>query len=263
MSLHDAEEALLTRVGKVSPTEMHFMGREVGDLMTCNYWQLLSLSIGGPNLDAAACLVLDRLTACMQACDPRVWPLKVIHLAGCYGRPSTALGVGAITMELSPLSYWSAAPAAIYLRELRLRLAGQPLDGRSLPELADQIPPGFGVHWRQIDHRVGLFRVWRQSSEVPPGPYEQLIGELESQVVSQHEKHVHVAGLAGAVLSDLGFAPEGVGVVAGVLQALPSMLANAVEGSRRGPELRELRPGKIVYKGAAPRCSSRSLKSIR
>jgi hypothetical protein len=263
MSQDDGDEPLTTHVGRISPSELHFRGYEVEELLGRNYWQLVSLSLAGPQLNASACETLDRLSTCMLACDPRIWPLKLVQLAACHGSISSGLGVGLVGLETSPISYWTAGPAARFLRELMSDLKGRPLRTDSEVLEGQGVPPGFGVHGREVDQRVILFRRWRQTSSTSAGAFERLALDLEPWVVSQYAQRMHIDGLAGAVLSDLGFAPDQVAVMSGVVHALPNLLANAHEGSQRGPELRTIASAKISYTGHAPRCSNRSRVTAR
>ncbi len=256
MSNAEHPDELTTRVGRVSPTELSFCGHDVGDLMEHNYWQLMSLSVGGPELDAAACRLLDRLTTCMLACDPRIWPLKVVQLAACEGRVSSGLGVGVMAMETSPLSHWTAGAAARWLSEQQARL----LAGEEMAQLGlgEGPPPGFGVTGRDTDQRVVLFSRWRETSRTDRGAHERLLASLEPAVKERCGQALRVDGLAAAVLLDLGFSVEHISVVAGILLGFPNILANAYEGAHRGPALRELPSARVRYVGHAPRRSRRA-----
>ncbi len=258
MSKADDDGVLTTRVGRISPTELSFAGYDVSYLLGHSYWQLVSMSVAGPELSPDDCLVLDRLTTCMLACDPRIWPLKVVQLAASYGDGSTGLAVGLMTMEPSPLSYWTAGEAARVLSELKARLGERPVTDAAELWRSERPPPGFGVYGRDADKRVSLFRDWRARSATEVGSHERLLDALEPVVRERCGQALRIDGLAGAVLTDLGFEPEQIRYVAGVVQTLPSLIANAYEGSRRGPSLRELPKNKVRYVGEPPRRSERA-----
>ncbi len=261
MSPVSSKDAMDAYVGRVSPIELSFRGHDIRNLLGHSYWQLVSLSVGGPKLDSGACQLLDHLTTCMMASDPGIGLLRLIQLAACHGRVSTGVAAGTIATGPSVLSYWNAGAAAKGLRELKLQLGDQPLERVGAIWSSRKAPSGFGDVGRDSDQRVTFFREWRARSGTDPGPYEALAAELEKVTLERCGNCLRIDGLVGAVLSDIGFSPEQVAPVAGVVLALPMILANAYEGSQRGRSLSQLPRREMRYTGEEPRRSVRSQKA--
>lgn len=257
---------LQTQVARVSPHELHFRGRSVSELFGSTLWELLLDSLGAVRPSATQQQVLDALATCALAADPRLWPLKLAQLAACHGSVSAGLSASYLACEHSPMSYWAAERAALFLRRLHDELGstGVPPEtilGRALQERS---PPGFGVYKRALDARVQLLREWLPKLHHRPGPMERLLTRVEPLVWEQHATRLHYNGLLAATLSDFGLQPAQVGVVAGFVSALPCVLPNAFESSQRGPNcLRQVPNDSVVYSGRAPRTSNRSRAASR
>lgn len=255
---NELEAVLMTRVGRVTPDELHFRGNDVSTLLGSSYWGLVSRAIEGPEIDDSSRQVLDHLATCALACDPRLWPLKLVQLGASYGQLSSGLCVGLMAVERSALSYWCAGPAAAHLQRLATKSFGRPpVEVEKLVQ--QELPLGFGVYGRDGDRRVSLFREWRRATGVETGSVEQFVSQIEPWVICHHGQHLRFDGLVAAVLTDSGFSSEQVGILGGVVNALPLVLANAYEGSYRGTSLREVASAKVRYVGPQPRRSARSL----
>ncbi len=109
------DRKIKTRVGMAIEGDNLFRGHSVRQELVGkrNFWQMMSLSIGGPQLSAFQCEILDVLTSSALAADPRIWPLKMTRVAGAYGGMWSALCSTFMMADGSSVGCNPCGPAAI------------------------------------------------------------------------------------------------------------------------------------------------------
>jgi hypothetical protein len=257
-------DPLRTRVGHAGWTDNRFGGVSVSTELSLHsrWWNVLARGIASRSLEAWQCDLLDDLTACACAADPRIWPLKAVRLGSAWGHVAPGLAAGLFVTD-----GLHGPPSVVKCAQVLVEIAGELGDGDDglLGSLVDERLgarvrplPGFGVARRPRDERVLAF----ESCVARRGPeslrWWSLLLRLESLVVDRRKTPINIAGATAATLLDCGFAPFEMYALATVVM-LPSLLANAHEGAVQAPAVLQRLPASAVrYVGPPPRKSPRA-----
>ena len=163
-----------------------FRGHAQRDLIGADTWNLVSLSVAGPELSPAQVEVLDRIALAVTVPDPRIWPLTLSRLLANSGNPGTAIGNTLLAMDDSPIG-----PKGF-------QFAAEFLQSADLDALPDEMP-GFVVMSRAADERLDIL------GELLDGEGRAI--SLWRAIVAKSGKSAHVSSAAAALLLDLGFTP--------------------------------------------------------
>lgn len=254
--------SLVTRVGHASWGDNLFRGRSVDSELAgkLSLWGIVSLSIGGPSLDATDECVLDDISACSLAADPRIWPMKLARLGSAYGRYTTGLFAGMMGSDQAQVGIHAVTGIARLLVELAHRLER----GQGLRDEVDRILaehsrfPGFGVPFREADERVESLRRCVEARGRAGRQYWALVSRIEAILSERRRLSPNFAAALGSLLLDLGFSVEQVSPMAAIA-VIPNFLANAHEGAQQSPTVLQRLPDHVIeYVGPAPRESPRA-----
>lgn len=254
---------LPTRVARAEHGDNRFRGHAINaDLLGRESMaSMASLAIGGPRLDGEAREVLEDLAVAVTVADPRIWPLKVVRIAGAYGSKFAAFAAGCLVMDGSVMSVDLNSATAKRLVELDPIAAEMPSDVELAAHLDEawpgSRPPGFGVPGREIDERVTGIRERMRSAGREPGRYFRLFERVVRVMRKWRNLEPNLTIALASVALDLGFSADRVGSLA-FATSLNAFLANAVEGAEQAPDVLQSLPEHIVrYEGPAPRKSPR------
>lgn len=256
---------LTTNVGHASWGDNLFRGYGVlADLAgSAGFWSMISLALGGPRLGREQERILDDLSTCCFAADPRVWPMKAVRLGSAFGSTTAGLCVGLLAVDEARMGPAIAGGAARFYVELWRPGSAWPDAERLAAHLdaavaAGRRIDGFGVPFRPRDERVDALRRCLVQHPKARGPYWSLMEAIDAHFAERHRLPVNIAGAAAAVALDLGFEPEPIGHLPAAL-LLANFLANAYEGAQQRPALLQRLPDEVVdYVGPPPRTSPRS-----
>lgn len=264
--MNDDDEAhvptLVTRVGHASWGDNLFRGHSVDAELAgkIGYWGIVSLSIGGPRLDATDEGVLDDIAACSLAADPRIWPMKLARLGSAYGRYTSGLFAGMMGTEQAQVGIYAVTGIARLLVEMTARIdRGSTLQREVERILAQERRfPGFGVPFRDEDERVVALRRCIEARGRAGRRYWALVSQIEALLSERRRLSLNFASALGSLLLDLGFSVEQVSPMSAIA-VIPNFLANAFEGAAQRPAALQRLPDRVVaYVGAPPRESPRA-----
>jgi hypothetical protein len=259
-----------TNVAWAVPGDNLFRGYSVKNELAGRdgYWSLLSLAVGGSRLSVADAAYVDDLASCMQAADPRIWPLKVAWLVGSYGTRSAAIAATEVYLEHALVSGFQCAKGAETWNVLDAVIAGGGEAGlaRWIENAArDRLKvSGFGVPGRAGDERIEVLKgcVARHGRE-HGRRYESflMVEKLVRDMPPVWQPNIALA--YGACGLDLGLRPDEIGLFAHAALCVP-IWANAVEAAKLAPaSLRTLPADVVRYRGTAPRSSARAIAAGR
>lgn len=267
MSTHDIVPSIETQVGHASWGDNQVRGFSLlDDLVTkSGFWCTASLALGGPRISAVDEALLDDVSTCTYACDPRIWPLKAVRLAAAYGSYTIGLCVGLLATEDSRIGPAVSGRAAQLIADAAgsLEPGILPSEPSVMPWLERRLAiepylPGFGVAFRPRDERVDAVRNCLEAHGRIDGHHWQLMLVLDQCMRRHRGAPVNLASALAAVCLDLGFFPAQIGPLA-TLMTTSSYVANAYEGAQQRPAvLQRLPTPAIDYVGPAPRESPRA-----
>lgn len=267
MSADELVAPIETHVGHASWGDNQVRGFSLlDDLVTkSGFWCTASLALGGPRITAEDEALLDAVSTCTYACDPRIWPLKAVRLAAAHGSYTVGLCVGLLATEDSRIGpAVSGRAAQLILDATRsLSAAATPSEATIMPWLERRLAtepylPGFGVAFRPRDERVDAVARCLEVHGRSEGRCWQVMLVLDDCMRRHKGAPVNLASALGAVCLDLGFVPAQIGPLA-TLMTTSSYVANAYEGAQQRPAvLQRLAPRVIDYVGPGPRESPRA-----
>jgi len=264
----DDELVLPTRVAHASWGDNRFRGYSVAHDIAgrVGHWSRASLSVGYRTLAPDEEAVVEAMAACMLAGDPRIYPLKTVRLAACFGRVAPGLACGHLVGDGARIGPAVSAPAAQLLLDLAAELGDAPADPESITPIVARYRrqrrrfPGFGVPFRDRDERLPALRRLVEAAGRDGGRYWRLAHALD-EVLTQWELPMNPAAAVGAGLLDLGFAVEQIKALVLPIADI-NYLANAYEGARNpAAALQSLPATRLDYRGPAPRVSPRKAES--
>ncbi len=262
----DDPPTLTTRVGQAIWGDNLFRGHSVTHDLAGRetFWSVLSLAVGGPHLSAADARVLDDVTVCCLAADPRIWPLKAARVAASYGSELTGVAVGMLAADGAHVGPKIIEKTATFLIALADEL---PVDASptQVSELLDRWMDerrrifGFGVPFRDSDERVDALRTCLKLRGRTEGRFWRLIESVGNHLGPNHGLPTNIGAGCCAAMLDLGLSPDQISAIQWMF-FYPCFWANASEGARqRAPILQRLPESSVRYAGAAPRSSPRLL----
>jgi len=258
---------LHTTVGRQEWGEYHFRGFRVFAELAgrLRYWDMVSLSLGGPKISADDAVVLDDVCSCAIAADPRIPALKMGRLVGSYGSPMIAFASIFLPLEGGLFGPWSCLPAAHLLLEIEAAVGDNPTEETVEAALRDRMNRGgrihgFGVPVREYDERVQALDKILQQRGRTDRRYWKLMKLAEAVMVRMKGAGANLASGFAAVCMDIGFKADQTPFVA-ISLVLPCVFATAYEGAEQAPEvLRRIPDEFIEYLGPPPRISPRAAR---
>jgi len=225
----------------------------------------MSLAVGGGRLSANEAGVLDDITCCLNAADPRIWPLKMGRLLASYGGTACAAAGAQLYFEGALFGPAPIAAAAEQLVELGADLGGPGSDlsvDIVRPCLEKRLASGkkfvgFGIPVRKVDERVEMLGQCLADRDRANRFYWRLVMCAHEAMLELRGLPANAASGMGAACLDLGFTPKQIDVLA-IAFFTHQFLANVMEGAEQAPHvLRDLPRERIAYVGPEPRISPR------
>lgn len=256
--------SLPTRVGHASWGDNEFFGfRVLGDLAgRDSYWSAVSLSLGHRRLSEQEAGVLDDLTICCLAGDPRIYPLKAMRVGSAYGSCTMGVCAGYLAFDQGQLGPTTMGRASRLLVELSEQVGDPPDPARLTATLDGWLAqgrrlPGFGVVFRDRDERIdALLRCMRARGRTGQR-YWRLMEAADAHGERAHRLPANIGLASSAVTLDLGFMPEQIEQLY-LAFLVPCFLANAFEGAQQAPAvLQRLPDAAVEYVGTPARPSPR------
>lgn len=254
---------LTTRVGLAVDGDNLFRGHSVlHDLVGREgFWTAISLAVGGPRLGAEAAGVLDDITICGLAADPRIWPLKATRLAAGYGSDVLGVSVGMMAADGAAIGPKMVGRTAEFIHEVTRLTEGRTEHVRAVLEAhlsAGGRVYGFGVPFRPADERMEALRTRIRARGRAELQHWSIMEAASTYVMERLGLPPNIASGAAAATLDLGFEPEQIAALQWAFFS-PCFWANACEGAQqRADVLLRLPEHVIEYVGAAPRESPRA-----
>lgn len=198
-----------------------------------SFIQVAALSIAGVELSDADAQLLDHEGVLTQLSDLRIWPLTVTRrIAANGGTLAQAVVAGLATLCTQQMTVQPVAGFMRYLDRVSRRLAegetveavvaatvgqGERVSGMGRPVLEgdERVPP-----------KLALARRYGRAD----GESMRLAAAIDTEVQRLKGLSVNSAGYQGALLRDLGFAPDAAAAFCMVYFAVP-VLTHAVAGS--------------------------------
>ncbi len=230
--------AHVTRVGLAIDGDNLYRGYSVKDELVgqASFWRMMSLAIRGPELSDAQCHLLDVILSASAAADPRIWPLKMVRVAGSSGGFWSALGSALLMVDGASVG---ASPAAQVVRMLRV-LKALLSEGAPLEEVIEQIRvesggrlAGFGVAGRGEDERYLAIKGWfdqhyRQGEA--DTTYWNLFHQIQPIIKARYGLQPNLLTCQVSLLMDMGFNEDQIPIMV-TLSLLPCYIANAYEAT--------------------------------
>jgi hypothetical protein len=253
-----------TRVARADWNENAFRGRRVNaELVGRAGWaDIFALAMNGRPLSANDAAVFEDVAVCALAADPRIWPVKVARLVASFGSPLLALAAGHAALEGAIMGPVPTGAAAEMLVSLRDRLGDRAGDPIAIEALVDDLlsrgrVAGFGVAFRGVDERVVAMKDVLRRRGRDQGTFWHLIMSLDDVMERKKRLHVNFSMATGAILLDLGFAPNEISLVMSTYLDV-CFYANVLEGSeQKSAVLRKLSDASVEYVGRPARESPR------
>lgn len=250
-----SEEPIRTNVGWALHGDNLFRGRSVaGDLDgKTTSWSALCLGLGHRTLTAEETTFLDDLAVAITAADPRIWPLKVAWLVGCYGSSFAAMAAAHQFLADAGMGPAVASSVGKLWRDLDAELAVAPnlRDGLvsfiARRKAAGDLPPGFGlVPGRPRDERIALIDGVVRRHDRTTYRFYALMRRAAPILEQSCGMQVNLMGALSACLLDLGLTVEQLGPTACVAMS-PTLWANAFESARLKPRQLQCLPLATVH----------------
>jgi hypothetical protein len=262
--------AIVTRVSHAGHGEHRYFGhRALAQLLgTETFTGLIVLAITGRRPTAEAKEVIDALSVCLTAADPRIWPLKVSRIVASYGETLAGFAAGQLAMMGMGMSPRIIGAAADHLVRLRHALQESRTGGEVARAVQDHVAAsprlaGYGIPMREQDERYQALRGFmvRRGREGLPHWHAQ---ELLSEWLGRERGLAPNIGIGlAAALLDLGCSPVEAGALSTFLIE-HTFAANAFEAAQqREPLMQRLPDQYVAYVGPAPRVSPRAEASGR
>lgn len=254
---------LVTHVGLAAEGDNLFRGFSVlRDLAGREgFWTAMSLAVGGPRLEAEAAGVLDDITICVLAADPRIWPLKATRLAAGHGSDVLGVSVGMMAADGAAIGPKMVGRTAEFLHMLTHAAEGRPERVADVLDAhlgAGKKVYGFGVPFRPADERLDALRLRIRARGRDGLRYWSIMEAASARVMETLQLPPNIASGAAAATLDLGLEPEQIAALQWAFFT-PCFWANACEGARqRAAVLLRLPEHVIEYVGTPPRQSPRA-----
>lgn len=254
------QHTIKTRVGLAVHGDNMFRGHSVRHELVGarSFWQMLSLSLGGPELTAFQCEALDAMTSSATAADPRIWPLKVTRVAGAYGGMWSALCSTFIMGDGSSVGCNPCGPAAVCFQRIQELLEEQGED-TDIAGVLEQVRleqggrwAGFGVPGRAEDERFLAVNEWfeQHCPENYPTTYWNVLQRMRPIMIDSYALQLNLVTCVTALLLDMGFDASQV-VVMAFFTVMPCYIANAYEATSEPESMLPQRmiPSAVRYVG--------------
>ncbi len=257
-----------TSVGHADWGDNRFFGfRVLSDLAGRDgFWSAISLALGHRRLTREEEGILDVLSTCTIAGDPRIWPLKAVRLGASYGGTPSGICLGLLATSDALVGPSPAGHSAALLARIVRELGDDLEDDDALSKLVERYRAervwlfGFGVVFREEDERVIALRRVLAGSGRLERPHFRLIERLD-RILTPRKLRVNGISSIAAIALDLGFAPHQVAPLA-IAILFSNFLANAVEGAAQAPACLQRLPEHCVqYAGKPARSSPRAESS--
>jgi len=208
-----------------------------GDLLgKKSFVQVVALAVAGVELSRSDAELLDHEGVLTQLADPRIWPLAVTRRIAVNGgslSESVVAGLAALCTE-----QMTVLPVAGFMRFLdgleACVEAGHSVEQR-LAELMERGERILGVgrpvlgHDERVPPKLELARRYGRAA----GPSMKLAVEVDRVLAERKGLRVNSAGFQGALLRDLGFAPDAAAAFCLIYFLVP-LLTHAVATTERG-----------------------------
>ncbi|HEY1692776.1 MAG TPA: citrate/2-methylcitrate synthase [Polyangiaceae bacterium] len=200
------------------------------------FFQVAAWSIAGLRLSRRDATLLEHLGVNTQLLDPRIWPLAVTRRIARRGAPLARSLVGGIAALFTPNI--TVEPVAAFMRildeaqaavdggtpvaafvEARLR-AGRRFAGFGRPVLGPD---------ERVPHALRLARRFGRGS----GASVRLALAIERALRESKGLAVNSAGIQGAIMRDMGFAPAGAAAFCALYFVVPLLAHHAFVVERR------------------------------
>lgn len=258
--------ALQTRLARADWDEHDYCGFKVfAELLgRTSLADILLLAATGRRPESHEAALVDDLAVAIAVADPRIWPLKIVRVASCYGRALPGAAAGALIFESTLVGPMPGVALAEFLVDLRDELAASVADEALVKsrvvaamQSLDRVA-GFGVPFRDHDERFVALRSIVAKRGREGLPCWRIFERLVDAMREQRGVAPNALGALTPILLDLGVPARRVPpFIYALLQ--PIQLANAVEGAEQAPEiLRKLPDDCVEYVGPAPRLSPRA-----
>lgn len=257
-------EPIRTNAGWVTHGHNLFRGFPLTgvELAKDGLWSLFSLAIGSRRLSPRESSYLDELAAALPAADPRLWPVKMMWLVGCYGSPYAAAATADLTLGTSMVGPGCMPNAACMWQELHAATIAKGRDA-AIEAWKDEylsVPfpwlPGFGAPGRPEDERIAFVEAAAERHGFSEGSHYRLLIDLK-EAIEPTPMRVGVNAAFAACMLDLGFTPRQIGLLGEFLLQIP-LWASAVDASLLRPSrMAQLSPSDVEYIGPAARRSPR------
>jgi len=200
-----------------------------------SFFQAAVYAITGIELSPSDAELLDQLGVANIAADQRAWPMAVTRrVAANGGGLAHALTAGYAMLTSPVIAGMAAADCARFLREVRERVSS----GERVPAIVDGVfaqhrrVMGFGRPVVGPDERCPVMEAIAKKYGRDQGTHVTLLREVEAEFVRHRGLKTTAAAWAAAIMSDLGFSPDGVNAVSTIYLNV-CFLAQATYSSER------------------------------
>ncbi|MFO0570961.1 MAG: hypothetical protein U0263_35330 [Polyangiaceae bacterium] len=176
-----------------------------------SFIQVAALAIAGVELSDSDAELLDHEGVLTQLADPRIWPLTVTkRIAGNGGSLTESVIAGLATLCTEQMTVMPVAGFMRFLDRIGAMVrGGQTVDQAVAETLGEgERVPGIGRPVLRGDERVGPKLEMARRHGRADGPSMKLAAEVDCALASRKGLRVNSAGFQGALLRDLGFAPD-------------------------------------------------------
>jgi hypothetical protein len=210
-----------------------------------SFFQVAAWSIAGLDLDARDARLLEQLGVNTQLLDPHIWPLAVARRIASFGGPTVRSLVGGMAALFTPnITIEPVASFMRFLDEVDAAVRG----GSSVERVvASELRrhrriAGFGRPVLGPDERVPhALRLAKRLGRAG-GPSVLLARAVEEELRRAKGLRINSAGLQGAIMRDIGFAPDAAAAFCALYFVVPLLAQHAfVVERRRGPRRRRKR----------------------
>ncbi len=176
-----------------------------------SFLQTAALAIAGVELGATDARLLDEIGVVTQLADPRIWPLTVTRRISTDGGSLADAVIGGFASLCTPLM--TGPPVAGFMNLLE-RVETRLEVGESLANVVAALLKsgerlsGVGRPVLRGDERVEPMLEAAARASRDNGTNLRLALDMDAELSSQKGLSVNSAGIQGAILRDLGFAPH-------------------------------------------------------
>lgn len=172
-----------------------------------SFMQVAALAIAGVELSRSDAELLDDIGVLAQLADPRIWPLAVTRsIAATGGTLAEAVVAGIATLCTAQMT---GIPSAELIRFLDRVRPGESVEDAARAALSrGERIPGVGRPVLRGDERVRPMLEAMARHHRLEGPSVRLARELDAFLTREKGLGVNSAGYCGALMRDLGFAPN-------------------------------------------------------